>query len=99
MNLVTNDDEETPLQKKLNTVANDISVLGLICAVIAVVVLYLRFGIEIGIGNNEWDDSRGPSQIVDFFVVGITVLVVAIPEGLPLAVTISLAYSVDKMYA
>jgi len=31
------------------------------------------------------------------FILGITVLVVAVPEGLPLAVTISLAYSVKKM--
>lgn len=34
---------------------------------------------------------------MDFIVIGITVLVVAIPEGLPLAVTISLAFSVKKM--
>ncbi|ETE60239.1 Plasma membrane calcium-transporting ATPase 2, partial [Ophiophagus hannah] len=32
-----------------------------------------------------------------FFIIGVTVLVVAVPEGLPLAVTISLAYSVKKM--
>ena len=32
--------------------------------------------------------------VVKFFIVGVTVLVVAVPEGLPLAVTISLAYSV-----
>ncbi len=31
---------------------------------------------------------------VKFFIIGVTVLVVAVPEGLPLAVTISLAYSV-----
>ncbi len=35
--------------------------------------------------------------LLDFFIVGITVLVVAVPEGLPLAVTISLAFSVKKM--
>lgn len=34
---------------------------------------------------------------VDFLITGVTVLVVAVPEGLPLAVTISLAYSVRKM--
>uniref|UniRef100_A0A4W4FH83 Calcium-transporting ATPase n=1 Tax=Electrophorus electricus TaxID=8005 RepID=A0A4W4FH83_ELEEL len=34
---------------------------------------------------------------VKFFIIGVTVLVVAVPEGLPLAVTISLAYSVKKM--
>ena len=33
------------------------------------------------------------------FVIGVTVLVVAVPEGLPLAVTISLAFSVMKMMA
>lgn len=34
---------------------------------------------------------------MDHFIVGITVIVVAVPEGLPLAVTIALAYSVGKM--
>ena len=32
------------------------------------------------------------------FIMGVTVLVVAIPEGLPLAVTLSLAYSTKEMY-
>lgn len=36
-------------------------------------------------------------EIVHFFIIAITVVVVAMPEGLPLAVTISLAYSVMKM--
>ena len=91
------DDDLTPLQKKLNKVANDISKAGLIAAVTAVIILYLRFGIELGTGKISWSDSESPSIIVEYFVIGITVLVVAIPEGLPLAVTISLAYSVLKM--
>ena len=37
--------------------------------------------------------------IVKFIIIGVTVLVVAVPEGLPLAVTISLAFSVKKMMA
>lgn len=36
-------------------------------------------------------------NIVNYLVIAITVVVVAVPEGLPLAVTISLAYSVMKM--
>ena len=36
-------------------------------------------------------------HLLEFFIIGVTVLVVAVPEGLPLAVTISLAYSVKKM--
>ena len=37
------------------------------------------------------------STSLGFLIIGVTVLVVAIPEGLPLAVTISLAFSVKKM--
>jgi magnesium-transporting ATPase (P-type) len=36
-------------------------------------------------------------KIVNAFLLGITILVVAIPEGLPLAVTLSLAFVVNKM--
>ncbi len=32
-----------------------------------------------------------------FFIFAVTIVVVAVPEGLPLAVTISLAYSMKKM--
>jgi len=37
------------------------------------------------------------SQLVSFVVISITVIVVAVPEGLPLAVTIALAFSVSQM--
>lgn len=37
-------------------------------------------------------------ELCDGLIIAITVVVVAVPEGLPLAVTISLAYSVGKMY-
>lgn len=37
-------------------------------------------------------------NVFQFLVLAITVIVVAVPEGLPLAVTIALAYSVRKMY-
>lgn len=37
------------------------------------------------------------SDVVEYFIIGVTIIVVAIPEGLPLAVTIALAYAVGKM--
>lgn len=37
------------------------------------------------------------NHLVNYLILSITVIVVAVPEGLPLAVTISLAYSVMKM--
>ena len=81
----------------MNDVANNISVLGLCCSLLVITTLYLRFGFEIGVGTQEWHDDSGPSLIVEFFSIGITLLQVAVPEGLPLAVSISLAYSVLKM--
>lgn len=36
-------------------------------------------------------------EILNYFIIAVTIIVVAVPEGLPLAVTIALAYSVMKM--
>ena len=94
--LSTQEQPETPLQLKLEKVADFITKIGLVCAGIAVFVLFMRFFIELGTGKEEWDNSQY-KHMVEFIIVGLTVLVVAIPEGLPLAVTISLAYSVNKM--
>ncbi len=49
------------------------------------------------VAGRTWLTECTPVYIqyfVKFFIIGVTVLVVAVPEGLPLAVTISLAYSV-----
>lgn len=35
--------------------------------------------------------------LLEAFIMGVTIVVVAVPEGLPLAVTLSLAYSTKKM--
>jgi P-type E1-E2 ATPase len=37
------------------------------------------------------------NNLVKYLIISITIIVVAVPEGLPLAVTISLAFSVMKM--
>lgn len=48
------------------------------------------------IEEKPWE-SKYASELVRHLIIGVTVLVVAVPEGLPLAVTLSLAYSVKKM--
>ena len=48
--------------------------------------------------EREFNDIRNLNEVINAFIIGITVIVVAIPEGLPLAVTISLAFSVHNMY-
>ena len=54
---------------------------------------------SIKIYNNEFEfiSFESLKSIIDGFLLGVTIIVVAVPEGLPLAVTIALAYSVNKM--
>ena len=95
--LAARSDQTTPLQNKLTKVATSVGKLGLVCSIITLTALYLRFIIEISTGSITWKNGEHPLLLVKFLIIGITVLVVAIPEGLPLAVTISLAYSIKKM--
>jgi P-type E1-E2 ATPase len=37
------------------------------------------------------------SKLLDFFTTALAIIIVAVPEGLPLAVSISMAFSVDTM--
>ncbi|CAF5160212.1 unnamed protein product, partial [Rotaria magnacalcarata] len=66
-------------------------------AILTVIVLLLRFSVEEFIQRGERWSNKYWSRFVRYLITGITVLVVAVPEGLPLAVTISLAYAVKKM--
>ncbi len=88
--------EDTPLQIKLAGLAAWMGKIGLWAAILTVLAMLISFLITrftVG-GWNQQDFALVSSYVV----LGITVLVVAIPEGLPLAVTISLAHSVMKMY-
>ena len=86
------------LQRKLDKLAVRIAYAGTLAAIICVLVLSLKFAIEqFGIEGRAWDNSTDLAELLHFVIIGITVLVVAVPEGLPLAVTIALAFSVKKM--
>ena len=59
--------------------------------------MFVRFSVEkYGIQGHKID-IQDAQTFVSFIITGITVLVVAVPEGLPLAVTLSLAYSVKVL--
>ncbi|KYO46414.1 hypothetical protein Y1Q_0006967 [Alligator mississippiensis] len=93
--------EKSVLQGKLTKLAVQIGKAGLVMSAITVIILVLYFAIETFVINKkQWLPECTPVYVqyfVKFFIIGVTVLVVAVPEGLPLAVTISLAYSVKKM--
>uniref|UniRef100_A0A8B9KCR1 Calcium-transporting ATPase n=1 Tax=Astyanax mexicanus TaxID=7994 RepID=A0A8B9KCR1_ASTMX len=93
--------EKSVLQGKLTKLAVQIGKAGLVMSAITVIILVLYFAIDNFVyQKRQWLPECTPVYIqyfVKFFIIGVTVLVVAVPEGLPLAVTISLAYSVKKM--
>ncbi len=68
-------------------------------AFITFILLCLRMAIdEFLIKKNEWSNTY-IKYIIAFLIQGVTVIVVAVPEGLPLAVTLSLAYAVRVSYS
>eukprot|EP00904_Undaria_pinnatifida_P005265 jgi/Undpi1/1869/HiC_scaffold_12.g05256.m1 len=82
---------ETPLQLKLNHMAKLIGYVGVAFAVLTFVALMVMIWAK-------HDGEEITQHVVEAFIIAVTIIVVAIPEGLPLAVTISLAYSTRKMY-
>jgi magnesium-transporting ATPase (P-type) len=94
------EDEETPLQGKLATIANQIGGIGVAVAILTFVIvtskLVFFFYIDENPNKQFWSVDT-MNTLVNYLILSITVIVVAVPEGLPLAVTISLAYSVAKM--
>ncbi|VFR00895.1 unnamed protein product [Cuscuta campestris] len=99
--------EETPLQVRLNGVTTFIGIIGVGIAILVLVVLMIRFFT----GNSKNPDGTvqfkaGKTRVgaavdgaIKIFTVAVTIVVVAVPEGLPLAVTLTLAYSMKKMMA
>ena len=126
------ENSQTPLEAKLERIAELIGYFGMIAGVVTLVALMIRFGIDFseeskdykkdskvesvltGIlfnmpntkeenilknTDNELEDPRMKvaQTILDIIILCISIIVVAIPEGLPLAVTLSLAFSIKKM--
>ena len=81
-------DDESPLFTKLTLIAKQIGIAGTVAAVIAFIV-----SVIIGIGVQK----ESAEVLIDYVILSITVLAVAVPEGLPLAVTLALAFSSKKM--
>ncbi|GIL92663.1 hypothetical protein Vretimale_19460 [Volvox reticuliferus] len=87
-------DDQTPLQEQLTDVAAKVSKMGVLVAVVCFLALLIKWLIIHKGGDVKKINDNGPLQ---FLLYAITITVVSIPEGLPLAVTLTLAYSMKKM--
>ncbi|KAJ4272214.1 plasma membrane calcium [Fusarium torreyae] len=87
--------EDTPLQKKLNILADWIAKVGAGAALLLFIVLFIKFCAQLP--NNHGTPSEKGQEFMKIFIVSVTVVVVAVPEGLPLAVTLALSFATVKM--
>ena len=128
------ENSQTPLEAKLERIAEIIGYFGIGAGIVTLVALMIRFAIsytdevkdynktskvetiitgmlfnlpykrvEEGFSNNSDSDLTAPrlnvaKKILDIIILCISIVVVAIPEGLPLAVTLSLAFSIKKTF-
>lgn len=94
--LAEKEGEDTPLQEKLTDLSELIGKLGFYSAALTFLALFVKWFFPLyNAGHTFGLTDLG--ELVDFLIVAITIIVVAVPEGLPLAVTIALAYSQSKM--
>lgn len=87
--------DDTPLQKKLNSLADWIAKVGGGAALLLFIVLLIKFC--VGLKNNHDTPNEKGQTFLRLFITSVTVVVVAVPEGLPLAVTLALAFATTRM--
>ncbi|GMH44194.1 hypothetical protein BSKO_12128 [Bryopsis sp. KO-2023] len=87
----------TVLTEKLEGLAGDIGRVGVMASLVTFLAMSSRFTFETFFVEGAAWDWRFLQDYLEHVITSITVLVVAVPEGLPLAVTLALAFSVQKM--
>ena len=127
------ENSQTPLEAKLERIAQLIGYFGIAAGIVTLVALMIRFAISFSQETKEYNKTSKiestitgllfnfpykknnqeimnhvdnnlndprlevAKKILDIIILCISIVVVAIPEGLPLAVTLSLAFSIKKM--
>lgn len=90
-------ESETPLQHKLFNLSQTFTFIGLWAAIIilttSIVILCLQTGLDSDVGGAIFT-----KKLVENIILAFIIVMVAIPEGLPMTVGISLAYSIISMY-
>lgn len=90
-------DQDTPLQKKLFSLSQTFTYIGLWAAIIifiaSTVILSIQTGVDSSVGATIFS-----KKLVENLILSFIIILVAIPEGLPMTVGISLAYSIHNMF-
>jgi len=72
--------------------------IGISAAILTFLALLIRVAIRIWVTEEIlFNDKENVAKLLDAIIIGISIIVMAVPEGLPMAVSISIAYSVKDL--
>ena len=89
------DSVKTPLNQQLDGLADMITKVSYGIAILVIVGSTIIYAAQGGFSHFEWSHALG--YFLQKIMIAVTVIVVAVPEGLPMSVTLSLAYSMRSM--
>lgn len=75
------ENDNTPLQIKLNNLAELIAKLGSLAGLLLFVALLIRFFVQLGTGNPVRSANEKGLAFVQILIIAVTLIVVAVPEG------------------
>ncbi|KAJ5558856.1 ATPase P-type K/Mg/Cd/Cu/Zn/Na/Ca/Na/H-transporter [Penicillium sp. DV-2018c] len=85
----------TPFQVRLSSLAKNIARFGALVAIALFVILFIKFC--VGLSHSTESPSEKGQSFLNLFILALTVIVIAVPEGLPLAVTLALSFATTRM--
>jgi Ca2+ transporting ATPase len=97
---IQQDEDDTPLQQKLTILADQVGKVGMFSATATFAAMLIHYIYDCFLEESFVDSFISITtvhELIEFFIIAVSIVVVAVPEGLPLSVTIALAYSVGKM--
>ena len=97
---IQQDQDETPLQIKLSDLADKVGQVGMFAAAATFLAMFIHYLYDCfaeGSFVENFVAVETIHEVIEYFIIAVSIVVVAVPEGLPLSVTIALAYSVGKM--
>lgn len=89
------DVEETPLQQRLGKLAKQLITVGAIAGLIFFLIIFIRWLVQLR--GSTLSPPEKAKEFFELLILAVTVIVITVPEGLALAVTIALAFATSRM--
>jgi Ca2+-transporting ATPase len=88
-------DEKTPLNLQLSRLSSFIGRIGTVLASLIFMIMIFKGLINGNLINGSWLEIV--QNILEYFMISVVIIVMAVPEGLPMSISLSLAMSMRKM--